>query len=556
MDGMRRERMDMDVVVVGAGPAGLSFALHLARLMKTGGSGGQGAAPGNVCVLEKAEALGMHTLSGAVMDPRALVELLPRMPAGDVPQGTPVSAERLLFLGERRAWRSPYLPAPLRNHGHRVVSLGSLVQWLGAQAQLAGVDVFTGFAGAELLVEGERVVGVRTDDKGVDRDGRAGSNFQAGLELRARLTVLAEGAHGSLTKALIRRFGLDRGRNPRNYALGVKEVWEVPAPGLAPGEVWHTLGYPLDSRHQGGGWLYGMPGRRVSLGLLSTLAGRDPAFDPHAALQAFKRHPVIRRQLAGGKLLHYGAKTVPVGGYWAMPEPYADGAMLIGDAAGLFDTRRLKGIHLAIKSGMLAAETAFEALQAGDCGRESLASYPRRLERSWVRDELWRSRNHYQGFDRGLWQGLWHAALQGISGGRGLHRRYPARPGHARMMSLETAPEASAAGTLPAAAGDEAVTFDRAASVYHSGVRHREDQPSHLIITEPDICAGRCAREFGNPCRHFCPAGVYELVGPERRLKVNAQNCLHCKACDIMDPYQIIDWTTPEGGGGPRYDGM
>jgi electron-transferring-flavoprotein dehydrogenase len=550
MEHVTRERMEVDVVIVGAGPAGLSCALHLARLIRDRGA--PPLAAENICVVEKAETLGMHTLSGVIIDPRALAELVPDYLDAGAPLEALVDQERLLFLSQRRAWEAPFIPQPLRNRGHYVASLGRLVQWLGTRVQQAGVNIFTGFSGADLLIEDGRVVGVRTGDKGVDRAGRPKGNFQPGYELRAKLTVLAEGSHGSLAKELIRRFRLDEGRNPQSYTLGLKEIWELPEARLAPGEVWHSLGYPLADDHYGGGWVYGLPGRRVSLGLMVGLQYRDPAFDSHGALQHFKRHPMMRRLLRGGGLLRYGAKTVPVGGYWAVPKLHADGALLVGDAAGLFNARRLKGVHLAMKSGMLAAEAAFDALRAGDTGDAQLSSYPHRLAQSWVQQELWRARNHHQGFERGLWRGLWHAALQAITGGRGWRARYPSRAGHAWLRKQEGG---NSRAPAPATA-DGALTFDKTASLYHSGVRHEEDQPSHLRIADPDLCLDRCRREYGNPCQYFCPAGVYEMIEGGARLKVNAQNCVHCKTCDIMDPYQIITWVPPEGGGGPRYEGM
>ena len=545
----QREEMEVDVLIVGAGPAGLSCALRLAQLIR---QHGPGLSAENICVIEKAEELGMHSLSGAVIDPRALAELLPDFLKTGAPLEARVNLERLLFLTMERAWKIPLIPGALRQQGHYVGSIGRLVQWLGNHVQECGANIFTGFAGARLLIENGLVVGVYADDKGLDRAGVGKANFQPGYRLRAKLTILAEGAHGSLSKELIRHFDLSAGRNPQSYSLGLKELWELPEQRLAPGEVWHTLGYPLGHDHYGGGWIYGLQNRRVSLGLMVGLQYRAADFDPHSALQHLKCHPVLSGLLKDAKLLRYGAKTVPAGGYWSAPQPWADGALLIGDAAGLFDTRRLKGVHLAMKSGMLAAETAFELLQPKIHPTARLVQYQQKLDDSWIGQELWRARNHRQGFIRGLWPGMWHSILQSLSGGRGLWARYPNYAGHSLLQKTGNNIQPDSKSV----AADGKLTFDKPSSLYHSGVRHEEDQPPHLHISEPNICHDRCTEEYGNPCQRFCPAGVYEMIDAGARLKINAQNCIHCKTCDIMDPYQIITWVPPEGGGGPRYDAM
>jgi len=552
---IERERLEADVVIVGAGPAGLSCALRLAELIARKPAAGLSAE--NIYVIEKADELGMHSLSGAVLDPRGLRELVPDFEKQGVPLDTPVTNDAAYFFTERRAIRFPLTPPPLRNHGNYVVSLARLVQWLGQRAEKAGVNVFTGFAGSALLTDNGCVVGIQTDDKGVDKDGRRKENFQPGYELRAKVTVLAEGPRGSLTKELIKKFSLDAGCNPQVYALGVKEVWEVPAGRIEPGTVWHTMGWPLDSSMYGGGWIYGLQGNRTSLGLVSGLHYADPRFDPHVAFQRFKLHPFVRRLLEGGKLVRYGAKTIPEGGYWAIPKTYVSGALLVGDGAGFLNSQRLKGIHMALKTGMLAAETIFEALGAGDTSEKKLKSFSDKVEQSWVKQELWRVRNFHQGFEHGLWRGLFHAALQHVTGGRGLYARYPNRAGHAhyrQLAELGAAPANAAAAFKP----DGQLTFDKVTDVYHSGTRHEEHQPAHLLVADTNICATRCVVEYGNPCQYFCPAAVYEIAsdGDRKRLKLNPSNCVHCKTCDIMDPYEIITWVPPEGGGGPHYEGM
>ncbi len=551
-----RERLEADVLIVGAGPAGLACALRLAQLIAQHNGSGvpQGAtvlSAENIYVLEKGRELGAHQLSGAIMDPRGLRELVPEFEQA-APLDTPVTGDAAFFFTEHSAWKFPVTPPPLRNHGNYVVSLSKLVKWLGGLVEQAGVNLFTQFAGAQLIYEGEGIAGVITEDKGVDKNGRPKDNYTPGYELRARVTVLAEGPRGSLTKDLVSKLKLD-GLNPQLYALGIKELWEVPPGRIPAGYVAHTLGWPLDSSLYGGGWIYGLRDSRVSLGLVVGLEYHNPLFDPHEAFQKFKTHPFVRKLIAGGKLVRYGAKTIPEGGWYSMPRNYVDGGLIIGDSGSLLNAQRLKGIHLAIKSGMLAAETIFEALRAGDTSAKALAAFPKRVEASWIKKELWAVRNFHQAFGHGLWAGLFHTAVQFVTGGRGLSDPMRVRPGHEAYRKLD-----GAAAPPDRFSGDGVLTFDRLTDVYHSGTRHEEDQPCHLVVTDTDICIHRCAQEYGNPCQYFCPAAVYEMVREkgDLRLKINASNCVHCKTCDIADPYQIINWVVPEGGGGPNYEGM
>jgi electron-transferring-flavoprotein dehydrogenase len=552
-----RERLDADVLIVGAGPAGLACALHLARLIRQHNE--SGAKPElsseGIYVLEKAREIGAHQLSGAVLDPRALAELVPDF-ATSAPLDTPVTDDAAYFLTASRAWKLPITPPPLRNHGNYVVSLNKLVKWLGGLVEQAGVNIFTQFAGAELIYEGDAVAGVITEDKGRDKDGKPKDNFTPGYELRAKVTVLAEGPRGSLTKKLVAEKNL-AGLNPQVYSIGVKELWEVPPGRITPGRVAHTLGWPLDSSMYGGGWVYGLRENRVSLGLVTGLEYHNPRFDPHEAFQLFKTHPFVRRILEGGKLVRYGAKTVPVGGWYSIPRTYLDGCLIVGDSASLLNAQRLKGIHMAIKSGMLAAETILDALRAEDRSAARLSAFRRKVDDSWIARELRAVRNFHQSFQHGLWRGLAHTAVQYVTGGRGLidPMRIPA--GYEEYHKLDGALD-GASPAPPRFQGDGVLTFDRLTDVYHSGTRHEEDQPCHLHVLDPSICVGRCVAEYGNPCQYFCPAAVYEMVEDKggRRLKINFSNCVHCKTCDIADPYQIIDWVPPEGGGGPNYEGM
>ena len=558
---MERETLDFDVVFVGAGPANLSGALHLARLVKQNPELGDI----EIAVIEKGSTVGAHILSGAVMDPKALKELMPDFVEQGAPLESPVIEDHFLYLTPKHAIRSPITPPPLKNHGYYVVSLNRLTAWLGEKCEEAGVNIFPEFPGADLLYdENDQVVGVRTGDKGIDKEGKPKANFEPGVDLRAKVTVLGEGPRGSLTKKLIERLGLAEGREPQTYVLGVKELWELPDDRYPAGRVTHTLGFPSDVHTYGGGWIYGMENRVLNIGYVTGLDYKDPLLDPHAEFQRYKTHPYIAKLLAGGKMIRYGAKSTTAGGYFAMPRPYADGVLLAGDSAGFLNPQRLKGIHSAIKSGMLAAETIFAALKKGDYSANQLQVYEKAINESWIIPELRKVRNFHAGFKNSRWVALVNTGLQYFTGGRawGIFDRDHSHAGHLEMKKL------SAYGyqgdnieqRYTGLRFDGKTTFNKLTDVYHAAVGHDEDQPVHLHVLDTNICSTRCAEEYGNPCQRFCPAAVYEMVDDgangKRRLQINFSNCVHCKTCDIMDPYQIINWVTPEGGGGPDYKGM
>ena len=532
---IQRDVMSYDVAVVGAGPAGLAFAIRLKQLAPTK----------TVCILEKGSQVGAHILSGCVMDPIAMDRLLPDWRKTPPSICVPASKDEFVLLTKGRRFKLP-TPPQMHNKGNFIISLGSLCAWLGTQAEALNIDVFPGFSAAAPLIEAGKVIGVRCGDMGLQKDGTPGPNFAAGADIHAGVTVLAEGCRGSVSKILIKEFRLDADASPQTYGLGLKELWRVPPGRVKPGYIQHSVGWPLDSKTYGGGFLYHLDQDRVYVGFVAGLDYSDPDFQPFEAFQQYKNQPSIKALLEGGEILAAGARTIIEGGIQSLPKLEMPGAILIGDAAGTLNVAKIKGVHLAMRSGMLAAKHLAE--------NGSSAGFDARWRSSPCAKELHKVRNIRPGFHFGLWIGLLNAAWETVT--FGLH---PWTLGnHADWDSLKKRGDS-------AKRADDYVDRslpprDRLASVYYAATAHDEHQPAHLkvTITDPDICSTRCTTEYGNPCTRFCPAQVYEMVqdGDRKHLQINAANCVHCKACDIKDPYEIITWTTPEGGSGPNYQNL
>jgi electron-transferring-flavoprotein dehydrogenase len=542
---MSRESMQYDVLIVGGGPAGLAAAIRLKQL----------SPDTSVCLIEKGSEIGAHILSGAVMDPRAITELFPDWKAKGAPLGVPVSEDRFLFLTEKGATRTPnwMLPGCFKNHGNYVISLGNVCRWLGQQAEALGVEIFAGFAGAEVLYDDKGAVrGVATGDVGVNRKGEKTDAYQPGMELLAKYTFFAEGCRGHLGKQLEAKYKLREGVDPQVYGIGLKELWEVKPELHRPGLVVHTAGWPLDSGTYGGSFLYHFENNLVAVGFVVGLAYTNPHLSPFEEFQRYKTHPAIRGFFEGGKRIAYGARAIAAGGLQSLPKLVFPGGCLIGDDAGFLNASRIKGSHSAIKTGMMAAEAARAALAAGRAGDE-LAAYPDAFRQSWLFDELYRARNFKPWMAKGLYTGTLMVGIdQVVFGGKA---PWTLRHAHA---DHETLRKKSEAAPIAYPKPDGKLTFDRLTSVSFSNTNHGEDQPIHLTLKDAGVPVNVNLALYDAPEQRYCPAGVYEIVrdGEAPRLQINAQNCVHCKTCDIKDPTQNIVWVVPEGGGGPNYPNM
>ena len=550
MDTIERDSMFYDVLIVGAGPAGLSAAIRLKQLAAKNGR------DIGVCIVEKGSEVGANILSGAVLDPKALNELIPDWQERGAPVSRSVSEDRVLFLTEKRAFKLPTAPS-FRNKGNYIISLSLLTRWLAEQAEALGVEIYPGFAASEILYHPDgSVKGIATGDMGVGKDGQPTGNFQSGMELYAQQTLFAEGCRGSLTKQLIRRFNLDQNSQPPTYGLGIKEIWEIKLENARPGLVVHSTGWPLDSKTYGGSFLYHLDGNRVAVGFVVGLDYQNPYLSPFEEFQRFKTHPAIAPVFSDGRRLAYGARALAEGGLQSLPKLTAPGAAIVGDAAGFLNVPRIKGIHCAIKSAMLAAEAVFPLLdnegENAQSGKEA-ATYQNLFEQSWLYRELHAARNIRPAFKWGMWPAFAYTGLeQYILKGR--------TPWTLKHHGTDHGSLKKAAACRPIAypKPDGVLTFDRLSSVFLANVSHEEDQPSHLLLRDPQTMINVNYKEYASPETRYCPAGVYEIheENGSPRLHINAANCIHCKTCDIKDPTQNITWICPEGGGGPNYGEM
>lgn len=559
--GIVREEMETDVLIVGGGAAGLSCALEMAHLyeQKKANDPSLTAEMPSIMILEKGSEIGAHSFSGAVLNPSALKELLPNYLELGFPYESEVKEDEVHYLSKKSNYKLPITPPPFKNHGNYIISLSKFNRWLGQLCEQKGIMVFPGFAAVEVLYNGDNVVGVRTGDKGRDKSGNPKANFEAGIIVKSKVTVFAEGPRGSLFQDHAKKLNLYKDKNPDVYEEGVKEIIQCRKGSIPAGKVIHTLGFPL-SKSIGGTFIYTLPDDKIIIGLVAYLDTKDPMLDPHRELQKLKTHPFIFEMIKDGKILAYGGKTLPAGGWYSMPKLFGNGWMVCGDTASMVDVQKLKGIHLAMKSGMLVAATALEALLAGDTSSAQLSIYENKIHKSFVKKELYQVRNFHQTLSMGLLKSLPLIALQEITGGRGLIDNMKSHPDAKETKPLnEVWPDKEKlAESVQLPKPDGILFMDKLSSVYLTGTMHDEDSPNHLLLDNSDICRTICEPQYKSPCTIFCPAAVYEMIPSsqhpaQKELKINYTNCIHCKTCDIKCPFENIDWTTPEGGGGPKY---
>ncbi|MCB9072352.1 MAG: electron transfer flavoprotein-ubiquinone oxidoreductase [Bdellovibrionaceae bacterium] len=562
LDSIQREEMPVDILIIGGGAAGLSCAIQIKKSIdKHNEAVASGSATGTpieepmIVVLEKGTEVGAHSLSGAVMNPVAIQELIPDYLEKGFPVNCDVKTESFYYLTEKGSLKSPIIPPPFHNKGNHIVSLSEMNRWMAQQAEAMGINIFAGFTAVEVLIEEGKVVGARTGDRGVNKNGEPKENFEPGMLIKAKVTIFADGTRSPLLKTVAEKLGLRDGRNPEVFELGVKEIIQLPKGSLPAGHVTHTLGFPL-SKTIGGTFIYSLKDDQIVVGICLYLDSVDPMLDAHRELQKLKTHPLLQKMLKGGQVIAYGGKTLPAGGWYSMSKLYTHGMMACGDTVSMVDVKKLKGIHLAMKAGMLAGETAVEALIANDFSESFLKKYNDRVEASYIKSELWKTRNFHQALSKGIFASAPSLMLQELTGGwtfgdpkKIKHKDFEETKTIAETWGKPDVPE----NKLPEADGK--LFFDKLSSVYLTGTMHDEDSPCHLLVDNTNICADTCYPKYNSPCNHFCPANVYEMIddGPKKRLQVNYTNCIHCQSCDIKCPFDNIDWTLPEAGGGPQY---